>query len=254
MAEAATSTPASRQRTSGCVRWAAILLLAFGLIGGFLTWQFFGYVSGAFAWLRNLPQNLVAQEITVSFRESVTKIAATQGDILEVATMQTDETITKADNKSAFNNFISLGTTVSEIRTPVVYRYHIKLSDAWDMSVVDGHCTVKAPAMRPSLPPAIRTEGMEKKSEAGWLRFNADENLANLEKNLTAALERRAGNKTHLDLVREAARKSVAEFVKKWLLTQQTAEAGQIRSITIIFPDETLPPGPVTVPPTLKVP
>jgi hypothetical protein len=74
----------------------------------------------------------------------------------------------------------------------VVYRFHLKLSEDWTLRVEDGRCVVIAPAIRPSLPPAIRTETMEKKSEAGWLRFNAAENLAELEKGLTQLVERRA--------------------------------------------------------------
>jgi hypothetical protein len=93
---------------------------------------------------------------------------------------------------------------------------------------------------------------MEKKSEAGWLRFNAAENLAALEKELTPTLEKRAGNKAHLDLVREAARKSVAEFVKAWLLKEGKPNQEEVRSITVIFPDEPQT-GPVPLPPTLQI-
>jgi hypothetical protein len=93
---------------------------------------------------------------------------------------------------------------------------------------------------------------MEKKSEAGWLRFNAAENLAALEKELTPTLEKRAGNKAHLDQVREVARKSVAEFVKAWLLTEGKIHQEDVRSITVIFSDEAQS-GPVLLPPTLRI-
>ena len=166
--------------------------------------------------------------------------------------MQTDETITKYDMKTLFQDAVYLGTTVSEIRTPVFYRYHIRLSDAWDIQVQDGACIVHAPALRPSLPPAIRTEGLEKKSEAGWLRFNAAENLAALEKELTGTLEKRAGNPAHLNLVREKARESLAQFAQKWLMPEQQS-AAPLRSITVIFPDETEPEV-LKRPPTLVLP
>jgi hypothetical protein len=97
---------------------------------------------------------------------------------------------------------------------------------------------------------------MEKKSEAGWLRFNAAENLTTLEKELTPTLEKRAGNKAHLDSIREAARKSVAEFVKKWLLDSSSNGSSEkpVRSITVIFPDDAQPQTPpVTLPPTVQV-
>jgi hypothetical protein len=240
-------SPPSATTRSGCVRRVSIVMVVALLVLGALSWAFFSSLKEGAEWLRDLPSRLTRQEISHSFRQSITEIIGTKGDILEVATMQTDETVTKYDAKTAFNDLVDLGTTVSEIRTPVVYRYHIKLSDNWQVRVQDGQCIVIAPALRPSLPPAIRTEGMEKKSEAGWLRFNAAENLAALERDLTPALERRAGNASHLALVREPARKSVAEFVQAWLVKQSLQE---VRSITIRFADESQT---TPLPPTLPL-
>ncbi|MCX6855055.1 MAG: hypothetical protein NTV80_09135 [Verrucomicrobia bacterium] len=245
-------TSKKSRSSSGCLRWAAMGVIVFLVILGALTSIFFNTLQDAAAWLRDLPTRLVHQDISTTFRQSITEIASTKGDILEVATMQTDETVTKFDMKSAFNEAVYLGTTISEIRTPVVYRYHIKLSEDWQLSLADGVCTVRGPSLRPTLPPAIRTEGMEKKSEAGWLRFNAAENLAALEKELTPTLEKRAGNKAHLDLVREAARKSVAEFVKNWLLKEGKTHQGDVRSIVVLFQDEAQT-SPAAVPPTLLI-
>jgi hypothetical protein len=245
-------TPPKVRSASGCLHWVAVGLLFLFLIFSGLAFFFFSTLKEAAAWLSELPTRLVQQEISTTFRQSITEIASTKGDILEVATMQTDETVTKFDMKSAFNQAVYLGTTISEIRTPVVYRYHIRLSDPWQLSLDNGVCTVRSPTLRPTLPPAIRTEGLEKKSEAGWLRFNAAENLAALEKELTPTLEKRAGNKAHLDLVREAARKSVAEFVKAWLLKEGKPHQEDVRSITVLFPDEAQS-GPVALPPTLPI-
>jgi hypothetical protein len=251
MAALALNPPQVRS-TSGCLRWVAVGLLFLFLIFAGLAFCFFSTLKQAATWLSELPTRLVQQEISTTFRHSITKIASTKGDILEVASMQTDETVTKFDMKSAFNQALYLGTTISEIRTPVVYRYHIRLSDPWQLSLEEGVCTVSSPTLRPTLPPAIRTEGMEKKSEAGWLRFNAAENLAALENELTPALEKRAGNQAHLNLVREAARKSVAEFVKAWLLKEGKPHQEDVRSITVIFPDEPQT-GPMPLPPTLQI-
>lgn len=236
-----------------------LLVLCFGVVGGIFTWRFFDLVRDGLAWAKDLPGRMMHQEINESFRQSVTEISSNQGDVLEVATMTTDETISKFDSKMLFNNLVHLGTTVSEIRTPVVYRYHIKLSDpAWQVIVKDQHCVVHAPPILPSLPPAIRTEHLEKKSDAGWLRFNASDNLSALEKELTPTLEKRAGNRTHIDLVREAARKSVAEFVKRWLLREGAASTGEVKTLTVIFPDEQpvngARPAVHIQPETLKVP
>jgi hypothetical protein len=80
---------------------------------------------------------------------------------------------------------------------------------------------------------------VEKKSAAGWLRFNAVESLAELEKGMTAVLERRATAPGKIRTVREAARQSVAKFVQQWVLKEQkNHEQGGIREIVVIFPDE----------------
>lgn len=247
-------TPQHRPARAGCWRGLAIIAMLSLLALGVTGWFFLSSLKNAASWLSGLPEHLVQQDLETTFRESITRISGTQGDILEVATLETDETVTRYDMKTAFHELIYLGTTVSEIRTPVVYRYHIQISQPWQLRVENGQCIVRAPALRPSLPPAVRTEGMQKKSESGWLRFNAEENLAALEKELTPTLERRAGNKSHLDPIREAARKSVAEFVKRWLLSQPESQRTAIQGITVIFPDDNQPAsGPITLPPTLTV-
>ncbi len=228
---------------------SCLSLLILATVGGLLVWRMidrgFDFARYGMAWLSGLPERLQTHKITETFHQEVTKITSTNGDVLEIATMETVETVTKSDTKSLLNETIYLGTTESEIRVPVVYRFNIKLSDPWQLSVQDGHCVVIAPPVRPSLPPAIRTEGMEKRTEAGWLRFNASESLAQLEKNLTPTLEKRAGGHIQIPGVRENCRKSVAQFVRAWLLREQGLDAGLIKDIVVIFPDEPAVKNPV---------
>lgn len=176
------------------------------------------------------------QVVTESFQETVRKVIGTKGDILELATLEADETFTRMDAKTIAWNVFYLGTTVSEIRAPAIYRYHLKLSDDWSVNTEQHTCVVIAPIIRPTLPPAIRTDKMEKKSKAGWGRFNAAQNMTELEKSITPSLERRAGNPTHIANVREPARKAVAEFVKTWLLRDQQ-QLG-IEKVVVVFADE----------------
>jgi len=212
-----------------------LTLLAAVIIGGLVLWK---AVDAGFG-MKWLAEHFQKQSITEMFRENVKRIASTNGDVLELATLETEETVTKFDTKTLFNETVYLGTTVSEIRSMVVYRYHLKLSDEWNLTVENGRCVVISPSIRPSLPPAIRTDTMEKKSEAGWLRFNAAENLAALEKGFTPLLERRAAVPSKIRAVREASRQSVAKFVQQWVLKEQKeVEQGGIREIVVVFPDE----------------
>lgn len=213
----------------------ALTFLAVVIIGGIVAWKL---VDSGFG-MKWLAEHFQKQTITEAFRENVKRISSTQGDVLELATLDTEETVTKYDTKTLFNDAVYLGTTVAEIRTMVVYRYHLKLSDAWNLKVENGRCVVIAPVIRPSLPPAIRTETMEKKSEAGWLRFNAAENMTELEKGLTSILTSRASTPGKIRHVREASRLSVAKFVQNWVLKEQKGhEQDSIREIVVIFPDE----------------
>ena len=229
----ASPVPPSRRRP-GCLGVLALTLLAVVIIGGIVVWK---VVDAGFG-LKWLAEHFQKQTITEVFRENVRRIASTNGDVLELATLESEETVTKFDSKTLLD-VVYLGTTESEIRAMVVYRYHLKLSDDWSLNVKDGRCVVIAPEIRPSLPPAVRTETMEKKSEAGWLRFNAAENLSALEKGLTALLEKRAATPGKIRRVREAARLSVAKFVQAWVLKEQKGlEQGGIREIVVVFPDE----------------
>lgn len=226
--------PPAPRRRSGCFTFAFLTLLSLLIIGGIVAWKF---IDSGFG-LKWIAEHFQQQTITESFRENVRKIASTNGDVLELATLDMEEAITRFDTKTLFDT-IYLGTTESEIRAMVVYRYHLKLSDEWKLHVENGRCVVIAPAIRPSLPPAIRTDTVEKKSAAGWMRFNAAENLADLEKGMTGILERRAAAPSKIRHVREAARKSVAQFVQLWILKDQKDHPeGEIQDLVVIFPDE----------------
>lgn len=222
------------RRRSGCFSFFLVTAVVVVLGGGVVVYKM---IDSGFG-LKWLAEQLQKRSITEAFRENVRRIASTNGDVLELATLEAEETVTRFDSKTLFD-VVYLGTTESEIRAMVVYRYHLKLSDAWNLNVQEGRCVVIAPEIRPSLPPAIRTDTVEKKSAAGWLRFNAAENLTELEKGMTAILERRAAVPGKIKHVREAARTSVAKFVQTWVLKEQkNFDQGGVREIVVIFPDE----------------
>lgn len=222
---------ASPKPSGGCLKWPSIALIA---VTALLCFTALKGCDRLKAMVDALTSTLGRSDITTSFRESIRKVSATRGDILELATVEADETFTRMDAKSIAWDLIYLGTTVSEIRAPAVYRYHLKLSDDWQISRHEDACVVVAPVIRPSLPPAIRTDKMEKKTQAGWGRFNATENLRLLEQSITPVLERRAGNPSHLDQIREPARQAAAEFVKTWVVKDMPT----VTRIVVVFADE----------------
>jgi hypothetical protein len=185
-----------------------------------------------------IARNFITGNITHTFRESLPRITSTQGDILELAIYRCDETFRRTDEKWTGWGWVYLGTTVAEVRVPVSFRYHLRLSDTWRLAARDQVCLVLAPAIRPSLPPAIHTAEMERRAESGWARFDKNEQLETLERSMTPTLEQRAGDAAHRQLVREACRHSVAEFVQKWLMREGQWRRDRFTSIIVLFPDE----------------
>ncbi len=213
---------------------AAFALIAFLRVGRGLKHTVDKVIETAPA----IARNFITGNITHTFRESLPHITSTQGDVLELAIYRCDETFQRSDEKWAGWGWVYLGTTVAEIRVPVSFRYHLRLSDPWRLAARGQVCLVLAPAIRPSLPPAIHTAEMERRAESGWARFDKNEQLEALERSMTPSLEQRAGDSAHLQLVREACRHSVAEFVKKWLMREGQWQQDKFNSIVVLFPDE----------------
>jgi hypothetical protein len=191
--------------------------------------------------------------ITRTFVTSIPRIHGTGLGNLELATVEVEELISEADEKRILWDRISLGETVSEIRVPVTYRYHLRLGDAWEVEISDQTCIVHAPRIRASQPPAIHTDRMSKRSESAWLRFNEDQHLEELERSLTPTLEEYAEDERHLDLVREQCRRTVAEFARSWLLMEDHWRDDRFRSIIVVFEGEEITEAPRLMRPTLEL-
>ena len=186
----------------------------------------------------SLPERFRQGTITKTFLASMPDVAPSHGDVLELATAKSVETFRVEDRKTVAWNMIDLGSTVSEIRVPVTYRYHIRLSDDWHLTTSGNTCLVFAPPLRPSQPPAIHTDGLLKRSKNGWARFNKGRQLEELERSLTPRLTIIAADDAHLALVREECRDAVAAFVRRWLLHEDQWREDRFSSVRVLFPGE----------------
>ena len=132
-------------------------------------------VVGVAEALDGAASKLLKGTITETFTASLPKLETERGGLLELSKVTATETFRSKDELSYdFRWFeVDVGTTTTEIRVPVTYRYHLRMRDAWQLSVTNAVCIVHAPAIRPSQPPAIHTDRMEKSSDEGWARFNA---------------------------------------------------------------------------------
>lgn len=185
-----------------------------------------------------IAENFQQAKITETFVESLPEASDTGEGNLMVAKMKNTKTFKRTEKLTILWDRVSLGTTVTEIKVPATFRYHIKLSDPWKLEVREQQCIVIAPALRATTPVAIHTNGIEKRSDEGWARFNADEQMAGLEKSLTPRLNNHARSREHMNVIREEARKTVGEFVRQWLMKEDHWRKDRFSTIHVIFADE----------------
>ncbi len=176
------------------------------------------------------------RDTTTSDRISTPIVFRTPGGLLEVANIKTTELF----EKKSMLHFagINLGTTVSQIRVPVTYRYQTALGQEWRAYMSGDKFLVIAPAVKASLPVAIDTTGMQMQTQAGWARFNGGESLTELLREISPELEVKAKSSAHIELQRETARKTVAEFASKWLIKQEQWKAVKPDQVKVYFSDE----------------
>ncbi len=198
-------------------------------------------VSGAADRAEALARGFLSADITETFLASIPEVATSGSGLLEVATAEITETFTRSDERRIFWDSVSLGTTVTEIQVPVTYRYHPRLDDPWRVEVSGQTCLVFAPPIRPTQPPAIHTDRMTRRAQEDWLRFDAAEQLEALHKSITPRLAARAAGGKHIALVREPSRRTVAEFVRAWLLREDQWRSDRFHSIQVVFADEEVP-------------
>ncbi len=196
-----------------------------------------GALYYAFPFLFN-PLNRAA--IEEEFIASIPAIFRTQGGNLELAGFTATETFMRSDTAKLpyFNWNIPGATTTVVIRVPVIYRYYVPASGDWDIKVYDNTCLIYAPALRPSLPPAIQTDSMKISTIEGPLSFSGKAQQAKLLQSITPQLEKNAKDSTRVKFIREEARKTVTEFVQTWLLQRGDWGERKIESIKVFFKGE----------------
>ena len=246
------STKDMEPKPSGHAAWRWPLVVVFIALFGLIAFVYIlripgqlvesagkGAVGVAEA-LDGAAAKLLKGTITETFTASLPKLETERGGLLELSKVTATETFRSKDELSYdFRWFeVDVGTTITEIRVPVTYRYHLRMRDAWQLSVTNNVCIVHAPEIRPSQPPAIHTDRMEKSSDEGWARFNAEEQMTKLEKTITPTLRKYAGDEQHLDVIRENCRKTVSEFIEDWLLREGQWGEGRLRVVKVYFPGE----------------
>lgn len=190
---------------------------------------------------QGIAERFRSGQITTTFMAALPRLVPDGGPHLGLVAVESIETFTRRDERRVMFGLVSLGATEMEIRAPVTYRYHVMFDEPWQIDVEDQHCIVRAPALRPTQPPAIHTDRLERRSTRGWARFDTREQMEMLERSMTPTLRQRAEDPDTIELLREPARLRVAEFVRNWLLSEDHWREDRFHSITVVFADEDEP-------------
>jgi hypothetical protein len=161
----------------------------------------------------------------------------TPGGLLEVSSMRMTEQFDKRFVYEVLG--LEVGETVAHVRVPATYRYHIQLAPLWKIERTDEVFRVVTPPVKPSLPVAVDLAHLEQDEGGSWLLvpFNADEDREALMREITGKLAQKAASPAYLALQREDARKTVTEFVEKWLVTQEPWKSAKQPRIEVVFSD-----------------
>lgn len=237
---------------TNAIRWTVgitVFVVALILVGLFVLSRLMDLMQRPLEGAERIAAAFRSGNLTETFLSSIPTVADAGRGRLEVATLEATETVIREDEQRLVWDLVPLGTTVSEIRVPVVYRYHLNLAEEWNVEVEGTVCRVTAPPLRPTLPVAMRTHAMIKRVDQGWARFDGAEQMALLEQSLSAHLTATARHPSRVDLARDAARRTVAAFAQDWLLSQQAWGNNGIDTIIVRFADE----DPATIPPTVTI-
>lgn len=163
-------------------------------------------------------------------------VMRTKGGLLEVSTVTASEDFETTKDHDI--GWFVLGKTAARIRVPATYRYHIALDSEWRFIRRDKTFVVISPSVKPSLPVAIDTAKVEGWSSGKWSFLTGDAVVEALQKTITVTLGQRASSQKYIDLQREYARKTIAEFVEKWVLSQDKWKTSSGYKVRVFFADE----------------
>jgi hypothetical protein len=200
-----------------------------------------GLVAAAVAVYYLLPRSGLTpapHDWTAEWRADPPVVSTLPGGLLETATIRMGEDFYKSDALTWWGLY--LGNTASHIQVAATYRYGVPLADpVWEIVTKGQIAVVVAPLLRPSLPVAVDTSTWRERTENGWARFDKEEQLEQLRRGVSNDLEQRANDPRRVALAREASRRTIGEFVERWLLTKDAQwKAGAFSVVKVVFHDE----------------
>ncbi|MEM1297467.1 MAG: hypothetical protein AAGH89_19025 [Verrucomicrobiota bacterium] len=227
-----------KKRGMGCFGMiaACTLILMLGAVSVY-------YLTAQGLWkfgqgLVNISENFLNENITQTFIAA--HMDAKTSNKLETATAEVRETFTDTRKWRVFDLDVAGSSIDTTLNVNATYRYHVTLDGCWELSQIGSTCVVVAPPVTPTLPVAFDSGKQEWNIKtSSWLRsFDSNAGRRRLETTITSKLEDRASSEEALQKAREPSRKSIANFIKNWLNSEEQWRQGGFTEIKVLFPDE----------------
>jgi hypothetical protein len=132
----------------------------------------------------------------------------------------------------------SLPKTVSEVRLPVHYTFAIPLASEWNLKFRGTHFELNVAKEEANIPPGLEVDKLEMRTSKGWFSPNVAENQISLMKHLGPELATRAVKSSYVSAQRDEARKTVAEFARRWMVEQGVGKDKADYPINVLFEGE----------------
>ncbi len=148
--------------------------------------------------------------------------------------------LTKTEQFSKTDENWWRGTTSAVIRFDATYRYDIKLRSSWNFIFDEERkvAFVLAPKLTAQLPVAIDSKTVQEETSSGWARFDKWDHLAQVRKEVSSSLEKKAESQDYITLVRGEARQTVEEFVSDWMIKEHGWSSKDRPVVKVYFEDE----------------
>ena len=152
---------------------------------------------------------------------------------LQVATLKQQETFRREEAGSTAWGLIQVPKVVVQAQAPVEYSYYLDLRGTWEFQQQDKKVTVYAPPLQANTP-AMDVSALTFYTLAGSIWRDEGAVRERLQNSLMQSLWKRS--QENVPLVREAARRQIAEFVETWLA--EKFGDGRDYQVKVIFPEE----------------
>lgn len=166
-------------------------------------------------------------------------VARIKGGMLEVASVSGTKHFSEQTSPAILGKALPFCKETSGINAAYKITYRIRLKDKWQMRFHDGELIARVPDLVPSLPVAIDTASLAKTGTDGcWFMLDLGTQNKVL-KRISRNLKTRAIDPRTKIFAREAARKTVTEFLRTWAFSQKDyPELAPDAPIKILFPGE----------------